>query len=64
MPYIKVSATDKGIGMDEATHRQIFDPLFTIRARSRGANRDWRRPTELLKIMAVRLLFIVNLGGA
>ncbi|MBE0585223.1 MAG: response regulator [Desulfofustis sp.] len=34
--YTKISITDSGIGMDDATLQQVFDPFFTTKAKSRG----------------------------
>ena len=34
--YAKVSVTDIGIGMNEATRQWIFDPFFTTKEKSRG----------------------------
>lgn len=34
--YARVSITDTGIGMNEATRQQIFDPFFTTKDKARG----------------------------
>jgi PAS domain S-box-containing protein len=34
--YVHVEVTDTGAGMDEATQRQCFEPLFTTKGPSRG----------------------------
>lgn len=34
--YIKISITDTGIGMDEATRKRIFEPFFSTKEKDRG----------------------------
>jgi PAS domain S-box-containing protein len=35
--YVKISVTDTGVGMDEATRQRVFEPFFTTRDKSRGS---------------------------
>jgi two-component system cell cycle sensor histidine kinase/response regulator CckA len=35
-PFVRISVTDTGTGMDEATKARIFDPFYTTKSRGKG----------------------------
>lgn len=36
-PYVALSITDHGVGMDDAVRRRVFEPFFTTRPRGQGS---------------------------